>query len=68
MAQRLTEEDKVARKIANSISDLRLDLDQIGKILAWQSPTVALNRLILIVDAMEYEKDKNVREFHRTWG
>jgi hypothetical protein len=65
MAQRLTEEDKVARKIANIVSDLRLDLDQIGKTLAWQSPTVSLNRLILIVDAMEYEKENNVRHYHR---
>jgi hypothetical protein len=65
MAHRLTEEEKVAKKIANIVSDLRLDLNQIGRSLAWQSPTVSLNRLILIVDAMEYEKDKNVRQYHK---
>lgn len=65
MATKQTEEEKVAKKIANIVSDLRLDLDQIGRSLAWQSTTVALNRLIMIVDAMEYEKSKYVREYHK---
>lgn len=63
MARRLTEEEKVANAIAKATSDLRLDLDMIGKYLAWNAPNVTLNRLVNIVEAVEEEKEnKNARE------
>ena len=63
MARRLTEEEKVANAIAKATSDLRLDLDMIGRYLAWNIPNVSANRLVMIVEAMEYEKEiKDERE------
>lgn len=63
MSKRLTEEEKVASNIAKIVSDLRLDLNMIGRYLAWNLPNVSANRLVIIAEAMEYEKEtKNVRE------
>ena len=63
MARRLTEEEKVANAITKATSDLRLDLDMIGRYLAWNAPNVSLNRLVNIVEAVEEEKEnKNARE------
>jgi hypothetical protein len=63
MPKRTTDEEKVASGIAKVVSDLRLDLDMIGRYLAWNIPNVSANRLVMIVEAMEYEKEiKNERE------
>lgn len=67
MSKRLTEEEKVATNIAKIVSDLRLDLNMIGKYLAWNLPNVSANRLVVIAEAMEHEKErKHVREEYYT--
>jgi hypothetical protein len=61
----ITEEEKAAKKIANVVSDVRLDLDSIGVYLARYAPTVSYNRLLLIAESAEFEKENvNVRNSH----
>lgn len=60
-----TEEEKAAQKIANAISDVRLDLDEIGIYLARYFPTISYNRLILVAESAEFEKENiDVRHTH----
>jgi hypothetical protein len=51
-----TEEEKVAKKLANIVSDVRLDLDEVGGHLA-NLPNVAYRRLSEVVDSAESEKE-----------
>ncbi len=60
-----TEEEKAAQKIANAISDVRLDLDDVGIYLARYFPTISYNRLILVAESAEFEKENiDVRHTH----
>ena len=62
---RQTPEEKVAKQIENITSDLRLDLDLVGRYLANISPTITYNRLLLIAESAEFEKENiNVRNTH----
>jgi hypothetical protein len=63
--RRLTQEEKVAQQIENITADLRLDLDLVGKYLANISPTISYNRLMIIAESAEFEKESiNVRSSH----
>jgi hypothetical protein len=53
----ITKEEKVAVQICNILADLRLDLDMIGKYLVQLSPNVIYNRLIILTDSAEAEKE-----------
>lgn len=53
----LTEEEKVAKKLITIVSDLRLDLDQVGFYLATIAPSVALRRLSLITETADEKKE-----------
>jgi hypothetical protein len=52
----ITEEEKVAKKLATIISDVRLDLDEVGIHLANLS-NVSYRRLTEIAESAEYEKE-----------
>lgn len=65
MAKRQTKEENVAVKIGDLISDLRLDLDQVGIYIARHKPMVNYRRLQEIADSAYYEKENlSVREQH----
>jgi hypothetical protein len=51
-------EEKVAEKIAQLLDSLTLDLDQVGKYIARFLPTTIYNRLMIIAEAAEYEKEE----------
>jgi hypothetical protein len=51
-----TEEEKAANKLATIVSDVRLDLDEVGSHLA-NLPNVAYRRLSEVVDSAEDEKE-----------
>lgn len=55
--QKTTEEEKVAMKLGNIISDLRVDIEQVGRYLARTSPNVVYNRLITIAESAQFEKE-----------
>lgn len=65
MRHRLSDEGKVALKIAKAIEGVTLDLDRVGIELARLSPTTHYNRLILIAEAaVEEQESRNVRLGH----
>lgn len=53
-----TDEEKVATKIENLLSDLRLNIDDIGYYVAEFSPMVVYNRLLLLTEAAEFAKEE----------
>lgn len=54
-----TPEEKVAQRLATIVSDLRLDLDQVGVYLARTAPNVSYNRLIEIAESAQFEKEND---------
>lgn len=63
MRRRLkTQEEKLAEKFVELLSDLRIDLDQVGKYVAQQKPSVGYTRLMIVAEAAEHEKE---REYDR---
>jgi hypothetical protein len=65
MRKTKTEEEKAALKLSAIISDVRLDLDEVGIYLGRYAPTVSYNRLLLIAESAEFEKENiDVRHAH----
>ena len=59
MKHKLTEEEKAAKKLADLLSDLRLDLDLIGYYFASNFGSVLYNRLLHLFESAEHEKENN---------
>jgi hypothetical protein len=57
--QKSTEEEKIAIKLGNILSDLRIDIEQVGRYLARTSPNVVYNRLITVAESAQFEKEGN---------
>ena len=53
----LTTEEKVANKLGNEISDLRVDLELVGEYLAKSQPNVVYNRLQVIAESAKETKE-----------
>ena len=54
-----TKEEKVAIRFGELVNDVTLDLDQIGKYIARQLPTISHRRLGVIIESAEEEKNGN---------
>ena len=52
-----TEEEKAAQQLANIVSDVRLNLDEVGIYLATYE-NVSVRRLVEIVESAEYEREQ----------
>lgn len=50
-----TEEEKVAEKIANLVSDLRLDIEQVGVYVGRTLPSTTSKRLLVIAESADNE-------------
>ena len=61
----ITPEEKVAQRLSAIVSDLRLDIEQVGVYLARTSPNVAYNRLVEIAESAQYEKEQNELRFYQ---
>jgi hypothetical protein len=61
-----TNEEKLADIMANYVSDLRLDLELVGRYLAWYLPNVAYRRVITIMEAMKHEREEKSNEYDYT--
>ena len=59
-------EEKLAKIIGDYVSDLRLDLDVVGRYLAWYLPNVAYRRILIIMEAMKHEKEDKSNEYDNT--
>jgi Zn finger protein HypA/HybF involved in hydrogenase expression len=57
MRKRATKEEQVAKRLAMSVSDVTLDLEEIGRHLATE-PTVLANRLDIIIETTRQEKEE----------
>jgi NifB/MoaA-like Fe-S oxidoreductase len=58
-------EEKIAKQIENIVSDLRVDLEEVGKSLARMKPNISYNRLMIIAEAAEFEKENlDVKNHH----
>ena len=57
MRKTLTKEQKVAKQFADMLNDLTLDLDMVGKYVAVHSSSVQFNRIQVIADVAQYEKE-----------
>jgi hypothetical protein len=53
-----SEEEKVAEKIANLVSDLRLDIEQVGVYVGRTLPSTTSKRLLVIAESAENENIK----------
>ena len=53
---RMSNEEKVALKIAQLTDSVTLDLDQVGKYLA-KMPNTHYNRIMLMIESAEWEKE-----------
>ena len=52
-----TEEEKVAIKISQLLSDITLNLDNVGKYYARLEPSYHINRLYVVAGAAEEERE-----------
>jgi hypothetical protein len=59
-----TNEEKLAKIIGDYVSDLRLDLELVGRYLAWYLPNVAYRRILIILEAMTHEREDNKNEYN----
>jgi hypothetical protein len=53
-----TTEEKIAEQIADIVCDTRIDLDQVGMYLARIRPNTPYNRIMIIAESAEWEKEK----------
>jgi hypothetical protein len=57
--RKMTNEEKVAQKLATVVSDISLDLDMVGRYLLDLSHSSQLRRLNEIIETANYEKEEN---------
>jgi hypothetical protein len=54
-----TEEQKTAEMIANKLDKVTLNLDEVGRYIA-SMPNLFYNRIMLVAEAAEHEKEKQL--------
>jgi hypothetical protein len=57
ISRRVTDEEKVAMRLGNMVSDLRVDLELVGEYLAKSQPYVVYNRLQVIAESAKETKE-----------
>jgi hypothetical protein len=63
MRKVVTDEEKLAKRLSDSISDLRLDLEMVSLYLSQISPNVVINRILLMAEFLEEEKEGRQNEY-----
>lgn len=58
MKKRITKEERVAKSLIELVNDFTLDLDQVGRYVAEQSPSVLYNRLDVVADSARDKKEE----------
>ena len=54
----MSKNEMTAVKIAELLNDVTLDLDQVGQYLGRLAPTISYNRLMIIAESAEWEKEQ----------
>lgn len=57
ISRKVTEEEKVAGRLGNILSDLRVDLELVGQYLAQAQPYVVYNRLLVVSESAQATKE-----------
>lgn len=52
----LTDEEKVAKKIIETVNDLTIDLEEVGEIIGSTYRNVSINRLVIVAESAENAK------------
>jgi hypothetical protein len=60
----ITKEMKVAKQLADMLNDITLDLDMVGKYLALHSTSSQFNRIQLISEVAQFEKESQYDREH----
>jgi len=63
MRKRMTDEERVAKRMSDLISDLRLDLEMISLYITQISPNVTINRILLMADFIQDEKENKHNDY-----
>jgi hypothetical protein len=63
MRKRITDEERVAKRMSDLISDLRLDLEMISLYITQMSPNVTINRILLMADFIQDEKENKHNDY-----
>jgi hypothetical protein len=63
MRKVVTDEEKLAKRLSDSISDLRLDLEMVSLYLSQISPNVVINRILLMAEFLQEEKEGRQNEY-----
>ncbi len=53
----MTEEEKVAKKLIETVNDLTIDLEEVGEIIGTVYRNVSVNRLVVIAESAEHTKN-----------
>ena len=66
-------EEKIAQKLNVMVSDLNLNLEQVGVMVARILPELTFNRLMVVLESAQFERDKVRNEpkmymDYRNWG
>lgn len=64
MRKRATKEEKVAKTMVELVTDLTLDLDQVGKYVGEQATTVIYNRLDTVLDSARETKEDYLERYN----
>lgn len=57
MRKRITNEERVAKLLTDIVKDLTLDLDEVGRYMATNFPTILANRLDIVIESARFEKE-----------
>lgn len=57
LRKKMTDEEKVANKIGNIVSDLRVDLELVGEHIARTQPYIVYNRIQVIAESAKENKE-----------
>ncbi len=64
-----SQEERVAKRIGDLLTDFSLDLEQVGKYIAVSVPYVVYARAIEVLEAAQYNKEvAEYREMTRSYG
>jgi hypothetical protein len=57
MRKLVTDEQRVAKKIADLVANLTIDIELLGSAIAKAYPNVIINRILLMAEVLKEEKD-----------
>jgi hypothetical protein len=60
-----TDEERIAKQLYSLLSDVNLDIEQVGRYLGRNAPNVSFKRLMVVAESAEYEREQqDVRKTH----